>query len=459
MGLFQIIDKSGDGDPELIEEKFRKKFSGKSYTNAVQYLMNTLSDVLVLLRAKNDKWFLQYFALMRAKLLFDRSLPEDGYKELEKAQKISWEIQDLQVHSIACRLQLNHLSEKGFKEMSEQELIQLQMKPKSSLELSRQIQEHYSLYELLKYRLIHSGEALSENDKKKLSDLVISELSLITRGKQHNFESEKLHMLFQSFYFINIGDYRSALKIFERLNQLFEENRQTWGSPPYDYLSFLEGILNSLRTIGYFDEMDYYINKIQVLYIEKYTEHFQLIADQVAAIYRLNVLISRKEFNEAVQFIKTINPSLLKKTRAAHEEKLPELLLYVGLTFFCKNDLGQANKYISMALSGVRRSSPLYRASRLIYVLIHYKMNNIEFLDYEIMSYKRSVNKTGGILKIEQLVFKMLKFDPKRNSVTKKRLFYKQILSSLDSIEKDKYEWQVLKYYDFTKLLRDEFFK
>lgn len=118
----------------------------------------------------------------------------------------------------------------------------------------------------------------------KLNDLLISELSLITRGSQHNFESQKLHLLFQSFFFVNISDYKSSLKSFYDLNNLFESNESVWNFPPYDYLSTLEGILDNLRTIKYFNEMEYYINKIDILTEKKYPENFQIIARQTIYI-------------------------------------------------------------------------------------------------------------------------------------------------------------------------------
>jgi len=59
------------------------------------------------------------------------------------------------------------------------------------------------------------------------------------------FTSQKLHLLFQSFFLIDIGDYHSAVKSLFKLNELFEKNKRFWAHSPFDYLSALNGIIDS----------------------------------------------------------------------------------------------------------------------------------------------------------------------------------------------------------------------
>src|SRR5690606_33025920 len=149
----------------------------------------------------------------------------------------------------------------------------------------------YSLYELLSLRLIKGGRKDNTEQNEQITDLVLSELALSTRGSQHQFEPRKLHLLFQSFFFIHTGDYRSALHIFNELTQLIEANESMWDYPPYDYLSALEGILDSLRSIGYYREMEGFVHKLSLLAERPYPEHFRNVATLTTAVYRLNMLL------------------------------------------------------------------------------------------------------------------------------------------------------------------------
>jgi hypothetical protein len=457
--LFDMINQQSTAtDPKSIEIRFKGKCPGKSYENTAQYLFKLIPDALIQMGAVNDKWLQQHLGLMRSKILFERSIVQEGYKELKKVQNLAREIQDNSIQYLSFRQELNFLSERGFAQMSEQDLVETQMKAKNILRNLHQIQEHSSLFELLRYRLIHSGRSLSNKDKMELNDLLISELSLATRGSRHNFETQKMHLLFQSFFLIHIGDYKSSLKSFTELNHLFERNEDIWNFPPYEYLYTLEGILDNLRTIKYYEEMEFYINKIEKLLGQKYPEYFQAIARQTIYIYQLNVLINKNEPSKAIQLSKSIPAALLKNESLVDYEKHTELLFYIGLAFFCTEDFQKANKHMSRitAIGKVKGNSSVYKASWLMHILVHYELDNLSYLDYEIRAYKRTFKKAGKALKIERLVFKLIKYDPKRKNKFKNLNVWNKIEKDMTEINQSNYEKQVLKYYDFSSWIKNK---
>src|SRR3546814_18883212 len=124
------------------------------------------------------------------------------------------------------------------------------MKAKHTLQSLRQLHERYSLYELLSHRLTKGALTVDGKSDKKINDLILSELSLTTRGSQHQFEHQKLHLLFQSFFFIHTGEYRSALRVLNALNKLIESNESIWYNQPYDKLSALDGLLEIIKKNG-----------------------------------------------------------------------------------------------------------------------------------------------------------------------------------------------------------------
>src|SRR5690554_6876603 len=142
MDLFEIIcNRSLEGDPEITEILFKKKCPGKSYENATKYLLKVITDSLIQIGVANDKWFQQYQSMMRSKILFERALPNEGYKEIKKAQKISAELEDNLIQFHCSRVELNYFSTSGFGQMEEKDLIEIQMKAKSHLRHLHLLQE------------------------------------------------------------------------------------------------------------------------------------------------------------------------------------------------------------------------------------------------------------------------------------------------------------------------------
>lgn len=333
------------------------------------------------------------------------------------------------------------------------------MESRNILRDIRNTNEHYSLHELLKHRLIYSGKLQSQEDKKQLNDLLLSEMSIVNSRGKSNLESQKLHLLFQSFFFTNIGDYKSSLKTFYELNRVFEKNIHLLHNPPLGYFSSLDGILDSLRVMGYFEKMDFYIKKLQQLDNSSYPEYYRFIIHKTIMIYRLCIYIGTKEFETAIKYIEKSNPNFLKAYSMVDNEKQCELLYYIALAYFKINNIKKAQKYINEIIL-VRKfnyQSLVYRAARLLNMLIRYDDKELEYLDYEIRSYKRSFKDKKKPLQTEILIFKVIKLNPDLNSFKKNKILLSSIDAAIQAIEKDKLEMQLLKYFDFVNWIRVKF--
>lgn len=460
--LFDLIDRSNVDTPAFsLKEKYNKAHPSSSINNTVRYLLNMLTDCLIQGKIKEDNKFRLFHGMLKIQVLQERSLNEEGFKELKKLQQLAAKSQNHLMEYYILRQELSYTADLNFNGLTEKDLIQKQVKAREVLKDMINTQEHYSLHEILKYRLSHSGKISSEENKKRLNDLVLNELGLVTGRNKNNYESKKLHLLFQSFFFTDIGDYKSALKTFYELNKLFEQNMDLWSSPPTDYLSSLDGILDSLRAIKRYDEMPFFMEKTSSLDVPAYPEFFRLQARKMISIYQLTILIAANNITGALNFIKTISPVLLKKNKIINDEKQMELFFCCGLTYYKVKNFKKAGKYLNEVIlfSKINFQSMVYKASRLLAMVIHYEDCNLEYLQYAMRSYKRSYGNKGKQLKTEAVIFKTLQFHPDKNGHIKNEIMWTKLLPSISVIEKDKYEMQLGKYFDFTGWIKTKFKK
>lgn len=453
-----MIVSSDAQDERSWQQSFRQTHPEKSLQNTAAYLYRVLTDVLVQIRIEQDAWYQQYHCLLKARLCFERSVPSRAFKELRKAAKLAASTQHHVVAYQAARMELTALADHGFPALNEQLLVDKQMRAKHTLQLLRQIHEHYSLYELLSLRLIKGGRKDNTEQNEQITDLVLSELALSTRGSQHQFEPRKLHLLFQSFFFIHTGDYRSALHIFNELTQLIEANESMWDYPPYDYLSALEGILDSLRSIGYYREMEGFVHKLSLLAERPYPEHFRNVATLTTAVYRLNMLLGAGRYDEAEQLILEDHDHTRHTAAIDGHEKQLEHDYFVALTWFLQKRWAKAGKALN-TLNDRARQHPrhaVYRAGRLLHILLSYERDDLTYMEYEIRSYKRAFRKQGKAFKIEKLVFNTLTSDPKRRGNAWKAMVRKKTATKLAILKADKREHQLLKYFDVGNWLMEK---
>jgi len=324
------------------------------------------------------------------------------------------------------------------------------MNLKNTLKFIRQTQDQYSIYEVLQYRFVNTKRSYSEEEKRQINDLILSEISLVTRGINRSFEPQKLHLLFQSFFLTQIGDYNSALKSFKDLIGLFEKNKSLWNYPPFPYLYALEGILDSLRSIGLFNEMESYIDRIDKLSQEKYPAYFLSYAQMIGNIFKFAFYLDKDDLELALLLCKQIEPSKDKSYNHFYFEKMMELQLYTGLLYSKINKWKEVNETFNqiLVLGKIIDSSIIYRTCRIIYLILKYDRDD-DTLQYEERSYKRFIGKNGGFSRLEKLVLKIIRFDPIRKNKNRRLKIWEDVKNELEEIKNNPRERETLKYFSF----------
>ncbi len=455
LDLFDIVEQTPYNDLDKIDEEFARLHPKSSFDNTARYLVKILSDCLIQAKIKDDPNFSVFQELMRVNILKERSLHKESFKELKKIKRVAAKSENIFMLPLINRYELNYLSDLNFEGLGEKKLVEMQMDARDIIKTMRNTHEHYSLYELLKFRMINSGKILSEEDKRHLNDLILSEMGLVTGRIKNNFDTKKMHLLFHSFFFTDIGDFKSALKTFYELNLLFEHNPSKWNNPPLDYLSALDGILDSLRTIGSYEEMPFYLGKLSQLLNENYPEYFRLIIDFYIIIYKLALLAGLGKYKEAIEFIQKVSGPLAKIQSLSDYDKQSELHFYLAVCFFGANDFTKSQKYINhvVLIGKINYQSVIYKASRLLNLIIRYECKDFEYLDYEIRSYKRLFQNKGKLFQTEKVIFKFIQATA-LSSHTKNELKISRLHPLISMIENDKYEVQLNKYFDFIEWIK-----
>lgn len=454
--LFQLIDSFKNPDIKELKQEYKKRSPGGSWENTCAYLGSSLVDCLVRAKKEKDVFFSLLYQLQEIRILKERSLDEEAFRQSKKVGRIAAQHQLYWIEYICYRDELQHYSDSNFAGVTDQKLVTLQMKGKDILKSLSHIHDHYSLYELLHYRLIHTGKVVSEEGRKKLNDLMLSEMVLVA-SKSKSFISQKLHLLFQSFFFTVVGDYHSALKSFYHLNALLEKNQAFLDNPPLDYLSALTGIIESLYMLEAAGGGDavYYLEKIRNLDQPAYPEYFRYLVRKTAGSREIQILLRAGKPEEARQVADAIPPAVFDNYPLVDEEKQCELYFFCSLTFFQLRDWRRAHLYLREIMNRIRLPEQLVisRAIRLLNIVIYYEKRDLLHLEYEIRSYKRYFGQSKG-MKIEKLVFRIIEANATNRRLVSLPAGQRKILADLDAIAADKYEQQLLRYFDVVSWVR-----
>lgn len=431
-----------------IKAAFKKHRPKSSYEIAGKHLYKVLMQTLLQLRMHQGRNTSLIIRLLKVNILFEKCLYEEGFSELHKIQSLAKRHEEYIIELWATRTELYYLSNLNFHAITENGLIKKQRSLQESMRYISNIQQHKSLYELLRHRLVYKGNVRTAAQKKELDDLVVTEMNIISNPLANTFESEKTHLLFQANYFIAINDYKSALKTFYELNKLLEEHYYLWADEPLVYLYAIEGILNSLHTIHEYNGMNYFFTRLENM--QKHSAYFEVMVNKVIYIYKLNALLNNGNFAKAISLKDQFEESLLAKTDVLDADKRAEVYLYTALIYFVNNDIHTAHTYLNNVLqqSNEYYNLPVYQTFRLMHLLVQYELGNHDLVQHEIRAVKRKfAGNQRKTYKIEKIVFSFLT----EATLTAKQggEVWPKYKTMLNTIAKDKYEIQILKIFDF----------
>lgn len=457
--LFRLIDDKKISDPEELKMAFLAAKPASSFNTVVIYLFDLLIDILTRLRTEQDSYYLLFNELLHARVLYEKSMYQECFQVLKKVKEKAVYYENHFALLVAQRLELNYLLTLDFEDMDEQKLLNKQYKMNNTLKSIRQLNEQSSLYELLKYRMINRGASRSLEETQKLDDLVTSEISIVASAGVENFEIKKNHQLFQANYFITVGDYKAAFNSFVELNKLFEENSHLWNNPPVYYLMTVEGMLESLRIMHNYEGMNYFIEKLAKL--SSPSSSFQLNVMYVIFIYRLFSFIDAGDFDKAGIWIAEHQASLIDKMLLLKEQQQAEMSLYIALIHLGNGEYRKARKRLSATIGrGYLYSLPLFRTIRIVNVMIHYELGDIDYIQSEIRSIKREMSKNKGYnLKVESFLLKFLNYSFADTNRKKRAEIWESMAEEVHALYADKYETQILRKFDFVAWVEAKIFE
>jgi hypothetical protein len=447
--LYKILTTVPENQ-QALKKTFKKRHPSSSYETALKHLYKVLTDSLLHLRLQQDTRTRLITSVLKANILFEKSLFEEGFCELKRIIGVAEQHEEHTILLLAARIELYYLCHLNFHAIAENELIKKQMKMQEILRYAANTLQHNSLYELLLHRLTHKGHVRTNEQKTDLNDLVVSEMNIIVNPLAATFESKKLHLLFQANYFIATNDYASAITLFYELNTLFNNHRYLWTDSPVYYLSVIEGILESLRSIRQYHEMNYFLNTLETLTTQ--TVYFNIMCQRVVYIYKLTTLLDCGEFKAAKTFSNNFDAVFLKKLEVLDTDKQAEVYLYTALIYFGNNDLDKAHFYLRKILlqSKLYYNLPFYQTFRLINLLVQYELGNHDLIYHEIRSVKRKMKSTQSkTYKVEKLIFSFLQLPLKTLSGSERKAIWHKFNASFENITHDKYEIKILQIFDF----------
>lgn len=450
--LFDLIDKDGLTSVEELKTAFEKIEKSAVFNVTVSYLYKLLLDKLLALRQNADVDYSLMAQILKAKILFEKSIFPAALDILSKVKQEAKELERNEALMMASRLELDYLQHLNMPGISEEELINKHFSLTNSLDALRSLYEQSFLYELLMHRTIYKGAIRSSMQKDSFNDLVYKEYNL-ARKASRSFEAQKRHLLFQSGFLMAVGDEQSASDVLVQLKDLIADNPGKDNS--LFYVAVLENMLENMRETGRYEQMPALIERLQSI---SHPSHMvKMHIDALVGLYNLLPMLDHGEFRRAKDFIEkceALQPAAIEKLNPSMESKVS---LYCALVNIGLRDYKKARKALVRPIMNKTCDLPIHRILRITALIIHHKMNDVDYIYSETRSMKREMAKSGKAYRMENLILEVVaKGSYALMSTRKREQIWDKIKPRLDDIRQDVFEAQLLKIFDFSAWIEAE---
>lgn len=241
----------------------------------------------------------------------------------------------------------------------------------------------------------------------------------------------------------------AAIRIYRQLLELFDQHPEQILDPPLYYLDAVLGILDSLLSARLYDEMPFFIARLQQLAAGNYSQDFIRRIQIHIYLYESFRLINSGSIAKAEVLYAANRETIFRKLAQQRLDQQLILLLNQVVLHMASQRLADARKTMARIREAgqVFYHFPEFRITRLIDLLLQAEYGHMDFVESEIKSIRR--NSTIEIDSVERQIFQFVRLYPLPHSKRERNRLWVRIQERIKRISQAEYERPLLKFFDF----------
>ncbi len=255
-------------------------------------------------------------------------------------------------------------------------------------------------------------------------------------------------------------NYRDSFQFFNRTQEILDNNPYIKLDTGQRYVNTLFHLLRCHIDNKDFQEAQDLILTIRGLQGKKGFNSVDISVRIFSNTYNqeLVLLHAMGEFDKSVELIAEI-----EKQQALYEGKISKemevLLTYnKAYSYFGTRDYKKALQYINEVLNDNEQNlrQDIYSFSRLFNIVIHYELENYDFLEYVVKSTNRYLSKQERDYQVENVCIKSIRKLAKTVESVNRIEIFEKMESEISELLTDHNERVVLEYFDISSWLRSK---
>jgi hypothetical protein len=405
MQLFKILEASNEFDQSLIKT-LKENYPESKIEPARKHLYRVIMKSLRHFENEKEIETKLTNLLQDARILYNKGLIDASFELLEKVKEIAIDYEKFFFFLLAAKHELNYLIRSQFLGLDESGLVEKQEKFREILELQLGTAHHSMLYQILLFRYWKNGVVRSQKQVVSLNDLLLEEHQLLSGQRRKSFETQQLHLQFQSVYFLISGNPEGSLNVYRELDSLFWTNCRLWQENPIYYIQLIDGILYDLRSMDRYEEMEYYYGRLREIKVN--SESMQKMVDVILLSHELNCYSDQNKFKKGKELLLLKAKEIGDNIEYLSIQLQAEIQLAVARIYFGNREFSAVLKIVNSVLNQISGGTSITHSSFIVFHLLNIQVNivlkNSDYLYYALRSLERKLKNSRSLYGIEELM-------------------------------------------------------
>jgi len=455
MQLFDIMDKQKKMDEVALRSKLGNLPPVK-YSNAKRHLYEQiLTSLRMLNKSKRSNIQVREY-IDFAHILYGKGFHLQALKVLQKAKKLSKEHHhDFNLITI---IELEKLIHSRHITRSDSRPIKALTKEASEKIDTLGNRVRLSNLKMLLHRFyIENGHVKNEVEANEISQFFVEQVPALDNTKLGQMESVLLYQSHVWYYYI-LNDFENCYEYALKWVQIFREYDELKTRDMnlflrgYHYLLTCSYNLKKQNTYAlYHTELETFRKKNYL----RFNRNTQILSFLYTHSGRLNLHILNGSFDEGVKSIKKTLARLDRYKDALDKHKVMIFYYKFAWMHLGNNEPDKAIKYLNYILdmTTVSLRSDIQAYARLMFLMVHFELENYKFLPSLIRSYQLFFTKKNLDNKVQTCFLQFFKVIIK-TPIYEQKAVMKNFLAKLQTLESNRYEQRAFLYLDCISWLR-----
>lgn len=454
--LFEVLDGTAAYNEELILKKI-PTISRQQLPNIKAHLYGELLTALRLLYSLKNMEIQIREQIDFARILYNRGLIIQALKILDKVKVLakanSHFILTLEILQFEKHIEARHIT-RSLKGRAGNLIDETNFCIKQINEVTQLSNLALRMYELY----LETGHVRDEKQSMIIEKIFRQNIESINEDQVSFFGKAYLHQSYCWYYVIQL-DFTKYYRHAEKWVQLFLEHPEAKKEDPFLYVKAVHNLLNALFIIGRHKRMSEELLQLERFYETSgaYNENLQIQTFVYLYTGKINKHFLEGTFTEGLKLVKLIEENLKKYQQYIDTHRILVFYYKIASLYFGSGNNDEAivylNKIINLKVGQLRTDIQCF--ARLLHLLAHYELGNMELVDYLIKSVYRFLSKMENLDAVLTEIFTFLRRSLSAKPKDIKKSFL-QLRDKLAIVSDSKYNRRSYQYLDIVSWLESK---